>query len=366
MSPRTGAGAPAAGARSAFCAVVLAVSCLPAAVVGSPPAAAATATATTAARVGTVTLYDATGQQVTGGALSARPLAAYALASASLPGTGATLAVVPDTAGADPPRHVIAVSPRRPSAPPPALRTVALPMVAVTRTAPSLGDALDALPGGPSPPSGRFQLRVVSGTGPGSFAAVTIAVDGARWHVVAPKATAVTLTALDVPPDGHRGELMLVATMTPVTATGVVELLDNGRRLGGSMTSTIRATWTPAPLATGAHRFTVRFLAAAPYHRSTSNAVVERIAPTARVVDAANVHHRGSAHGSIAVHVPGVRGLHGGRGPGTHGGGPGGLAFTGFAVLLALLLALALLAAGGAFQRFGTKRQRARPDDPVR
>jgi hypothetical protein len=249
--------------------------------------------------VGTLTLYDASGNVITGGNVVDLPFVHFALGSADIR-AGDTKA----TLFAFTPNHTkipslwsgeqISVSSAYPNLGAPApLNAATKPLVSLSPTDGDLQSYIAAFPNTDATPGyvNTYQLRVRT-SAPGKALTTTyldadIVVSGGTWtQVYPPVATGTpTTTALSVTPASPQpfgATVTLKATMTPVGAVGSVQFFDGASTIGapvpvaGGVAQTSTTT-----LAVGAHSLKAKFTPTDPtaFGASTSTVVPYAITP---------------------------------------------------------------------------------------
>lgn len=243
--------------------------------------------------VGTITLYDAAGAEVTSGDLSDGQIAAYAVGSDVLPGGGSTatlFAYTPVADGGTPllPGEWTGLQLTANTAPPaslPAGIPAGKPVVPISAGATTLGQYVAGYPSSVTAAGYEnvYELRLRT-DGPGSasvaYDAVDILVEGDSWSVVGTDTSVATTTTLAVtPPGASAGDpLTLTAAVTP-TAAGSVEFFDGATSLGSAVATAGTAVRT-TPAIAGTHSYTATFTPTDPtaFKSSTSAPVSYTVA----------------------------------------------------------------------------------------
>ncbi|GAB3863804.1 hypothetical protein GCM10028801_32050 [Nocardioides maradonensis] len=212
--------------------------------------------------VGTIALYDATGNPVTTGNLG-DPIAAYAVGSGGLaPGTKAALFAYvadPSTNPGDWTGGQLSAATTTPAAGAPA----ALPSGPTATITPTSTSLAQFLAGYPTVSNGEVELRLRTTT-PGAPAATTydtldVFVSGSTWSTA--QTAASTTTTLAVTPSGAKAGTKL--TLTAHTTTGVagsVQFYDGTTALGAAKAvAADTATTTYVVKTAGSHTFKATF-----------------------------------------------------------------------------------------------------------
>lgn len=224
--------------------------------------------------IGSLTFYDAAGNQITGGNVNDAPFATYVSASAAgragdnratifgyLPKNGVAIGAWTGEA--------LSGSPLYPNAAAPApLNTSALPLVSLTNGDLTIAGLAGDLPNTATDAyQGLYQLRVKT-SGPGQPAGSTydsadILISGSTWTVVYPAvvATPTTTSLATVPtsPQNAGTSVTLNATVSPATA-GTVQFKDGASDIGSPVTvSAGAASTSTSTLTVGSHSLTAVF-----------------------------------------------------------------------------------------------------------
>jgi Bacterial Ig-like domain (group 3) len=224
--------------------------------------------------IGSLTFYDAAGNQITGGSISDAPFASYVLAGGAgragdnkatvfgyLPKNGVAIGAWTGEA--------LSGSTTYPNAAAPApLGTSSLPLVSLTSGDLTIGGLAGDLPNTATDAyQGLYQLRVKT-SGPGQPAGSTydsadILISGTTWSVVYPAlvATPTTTTLATVPtsPQNVGTPVALNATVSPATA-GTVQFKDGASNIGSPVAVSGGAASTSTNLLTvGSHTLTAVF-----------------------------------------------------------------------------------------------------------
>jgi Bacterial Ig-like domain (group 3)/WxL domain surface cell wall-binding len=191
-------------------------------------------------QAGTLTFYNAAGQQITGGSTTSQPLAAYVQGSATLRAgdTTATLSAVTPVLGQPVGAwsgEQLSGSPNFPnSGAPGSLGTSALPLVTGTSSDESLSSYVSDFPNSDTSTTdgyaGIYELRLVTGASgkplTTSYDAADIQITGTTWSVVYPTPTLTsTSTSLGTSPPSPSPSgtsVTLTATVSP-SAPGTVQ-----------------------------------------------------------------------------------------------------------------------------------------------
>ena len=214
--------------------------------------------------VGALTLYDASGNVITGGSINDAPFAKYVAASGVIRAgdTKATLyAALPkngvDSLGWTP--YQLSGSPSFPNTSAPApLNSLTTPVVTQTATDVTLATLVGDLPNTATDAyKGLYQLRIkTSGGNPGSsasYASADIQITGNTWALVYPvQNTTTTLSANPSSPQEDGTQVTLTATISPAVA-GQVQFKDGSANIGSSVAvanGTATTTWVATPQGT--------------------------------------------------------------------------------------------------------------------
>jgi hypothetical protein len=230
--------------------------------------------------LGSLTLFDATGNPITTGSTTSSPFVAYAVASGTTPDTGinkvgilqvatpdgtvSTEAYAKDSLGSATP-YPVATDPA-------SVRASGNPYASSVSGDFSLADYIGLHPNNLTGAyAGLYQVRVytpsTTATGLGKYFSVDIQVTGTTWTVVYPAAkVAATITAITpsvASPADHGSSVTLSATVGAADAThpaGTVEWFDNAVSLGAgtfaAATGAASITLTPVD---GPHSYTATF-----------------------------------------------------------------------------------------------------------
>ena len=193
--------------------------------------------------VGTLTFYNSSGQEITGGNLTDNPIAAYIQGSAALQ-TGATKAVVnavtpvfatPPVPGSWTGENVSGPPTSFPnSGAPSALAASSLPLATLSTSGESLSTYISDFPNGDTSTTDGYgnvyELRLFTSNSGGTssnYDAADIQVSGSTWSVVYPTVSPITTaTGLGETPSSPQvggTSVTLNATVTPTAATGTVQ-----------------------------------------------------------------------------------------------------------------------------------------------
>jgi hypothetical protein len=306
---------------------------------------------------------------VTSGDTAGSPLAAFAVPSVeAAPGT-ASLSVVTPQQGVDPASWTGAVMSGPSTFPatgsPVSIYGAGLPVVAGQPGDPTLADYVAGNPSSVAAPDGGtvYELRLTTSGADGipTYSSTDIEVLGSTWRQLtpAPDASDVSLVAQPTGPDDSGSGLMLVATMTPVTAYGTVTFLADGKPLGSRDSQAIRTSWLPKDVGGGHHVFTAVFTPTSTFTPSQASVSYDAAAQTPVTVPVSKKpkKHHNPDHQTIKVKVPkvkvkGEKHTKGGTGNGSD------LPFTGTDVAGMAVLAGELLLGGALLARSGKRRKR--------
>jgi Bacterial Ig-like domain (group 3) len=313
---------------TAFVAVV-AASC--AVLLGGSPSRAASSPPwePDANSVGGLTLYDATGNPITGGSVTDKPLAAYVEGSVapSADGKKATLYGFTPTDGALPTAwsgEQLGSSTNYPNSSAPApLANATLPVETGGSGDEDLADYISDFPSSDGSAPNVYQLRLYTGGGPSgqstTYDSADIEVTGsgssATWSVVYTQSTLPTTTTLAVSPSTsahHGASVKLTATVSPSAATGSVKFLDGSTVLATKPVSAGSASFTTTSLTNAKHKLSATFVpTGSDYASSTSSThtLTVTAAPTSVTVKAsAGSIKKGKKLTLRAVEKPSVAG----------------------------------------------------------
>ena len=277
---------------------------------GTAGAGAASATGSTPsyypdpAAVGTLTLHDATGAQITSGSVTDAPLAAYYKASGPKVGSftfnlgyvalftpvqGQTPQAWQTGNQITPSQNYTALQAGYPSGlTDPATNVV----IAGAANNLKLSDQIDAFPSLSTTDPGVFQIRVYTSADAITYYVADVKVTGSTWTQVYPEVATgtATTTTLAASPNGTVAPgtaVTLTATVAPAAA-GAVSFADGATSLGAAdtydaATGIATKTLTPTP---GAHSYTATFAPTdtAAYQGSVSSAVALTVSKAAASV----------------------------------------------------------------------------------
>lgn len=241
---------------------------------------------------GAVTLYDASGVQVTSGSTTSHPFAAY------LAGSGPAIAGSPANANAQgyaaTPQDGVnsqlwgndsltASTPFGTAASanyPGALKNSPNAIAKGTSTDFSLDDYISEFPAASTANPDVYQIRVYTGR-PSRYYTMDVKVSGTTWTQVYPAAASTTSTSTSVnaaPPSPSTvgDNVTFTATVTPTAAAGTVQFKDGTTNLGTAQTVTSgSASYSTTALTAGSHSITAVFTPTdtATYSGSTSPAI---------------------------------------------------------------------------------------------
>ncbi|MCW2498186.1 Ig-like domain-containing protein [Jatrophihabitans sp.] len=230
---------------------------------------------TDANEVGTLSLFDAAGQPVTGGSLSDAPSFAYAVGSAvgRAGDTKATLYGYLPKNGQAPgswSNLQLSGSSTYPVTGAPASISTTLPVFTGSATNTSIGQLVSAFPNTDDTDdgyAGLYELRVKT-SAPGQpanpkYNAVDISVTGQSWQVVYPAPVGASTTVLTASPGSGAAvgtTISLTATVTASSTDGTVQFADGTTSIGAAVPvsgGVATTTWKPAT--TGTHSLTATF-----------------------------------------------------------------------------------------------------------
>ncbi|SDJ46986.1 Ig-like domain (group 3) [Frankineae bacterium MT45] len=229
--------------------------------------------------VGSISLFDASGNQILGGSINDTPIAAYAVGSTA-PRAGDTTAtlyaftpkagVAPGSFGGDP----LSSSTSYPVAGAPASISTTLPVVSGTSDDNSLAGYIAGRQNTDTSTTdgygNLYELRLRTNksqaSSPAAYDAVDIEVTGSTWQVVypAPSVTATTTLLTASPASASQGDAVtLTATVSP-SVSGTVQFKDGTTALGAPVALVGSVATLPTSFATvGNHALSAVFTPAA-------------------------------------------------------------------------------------------------------
>jgi hypothetical protein len=221
------------------------------AVIAAGPASAATAPPwqPESNAVGTLTLFDASGNPITSGNITDSPIAAWVQGStadtsqtkATLYGATPVLGTNPGLWGSD---QLSTTSTYPNAAAPGALGTSTLPLVKGTvgfSLSTQIGDFPNADTSTTDGFGGVYELRLKTGISNTVWQVADLLVTGNTWQQIFPTAAAATTTTTTLAASPATGatagaNVTLTATISPSTATGTVQFKENGTAVGAPAT----------------------------------------------------------------------------------------------------------------------------------
>ncbi len=212
---------------------------------------------------GGLLFFNATGQQITSGKITAQPFAAYAEGTSVLNANDKTATLyaytpVKGVAAGKWTGQLLGGTTAYPnaSAPPP-LKTSPFPVYTGAPTDTSLKTYIASVPNVPTPPTNGYAdlyvIRLVTSnpTTTTSYNSADIKITGTTWSVVYPTSV-TTVSASPSSPQHYGTNVKFTATLTPPAATGSVQFLNRTTDIGTPVTvATGKASITETTLPAG-------------------------------------------------------------------------------------------------------------------